>query len=496
MKNKIHIYELESYKTATKEQLDKLSVSPKRYFSLEGLPSRNIRELLEAFVWERGKTLSLSSLVTELIYYNNMREFLIERQIKDLQSRNAKEIIRMLKGWMLEKGYILTSKKYYAAYEKTRHEKSGIEKHMLMLLKLAKVDEREEQEKDIWDISKFDFPLQVNPIKNVKTINFTRISQSGIREEVKKVAYVHLKDFAVSSVLQEITATNRFTRYLKKEYPQIKSLLALEREHIENYLIHLQTEVHERKNYRTDLYHLRHVIEDVGNLYAQPIMKELFLSNDFPSTPRYQFKFYTDAEIKRINAHILNMDEQIARALFIHQLLGTRISDTFTLKTDCLRVKENRYFIRIEQVKSVTYEKAISNELARLILKAISYTKEHYGKTEYIFVNKKDPTKPYQYGMIQKQVMKMIRQENIRDDHGELLQFGTHIYRHCYGKKLTEIHAEDWMIARLLGHKTTQSVRHYRSIGNQMMADETRASREKMDVILINIIKGWDGYEI
>ena len=70
---------------------------------------------------------------------------------------------------------------------------------------------------------------------------------------------------------------------------------------------------------------------------------QLFLNNDFPSTPRYQFKFYSDATIKRLNSHIFNMDEQIARALIVHQLLGTRISDTLTLRMDCLREKEGRY---------------------------------------------------------------------------------------------------------------------------------------------------------
>lgn len=82
------------------------------------------------------------------------------------------------------------------------------------------------------------------------------------------------------------------------------------------------------------------------------------------------------------------MDEQIARALILHQLLGTRISDTLTLKTDCLSIRENRYFIRIEQVKSITFEKAISDEIAQLIIKSIDYTEEHYGKTKYIFVKK------------------------------------------------------------------------------------------------------------
>ena len=98
--------------------------------------------------------------------------------------------------------------------------------------------------------------------------------------------------------------------------------------------------------------------------------------------------------------------------------------------------------------------------------------------------------------MIQNQIMTMIRQEDIRDDNGELLKFGTHIFRHCYGKKLTEMHVDDWLIAKLLGHKTTQSVPYYRRIGNKMMADETRNVRKEMDKILLEILEGWDDFEI
>lgn len=162
--------------------------------------------------------------------------------------------------------------------------------------------------------------------------------------------------------------------------PKIISLLDLTRDIMESYLIYLQTEAKERKNYRSDLYGLRRVIEDVGNHYDRQDIKNLFISTDFPSTPRYLFKFYSDETIKKLNENIFQMDEQIARALILHQLLGTRISDTLTLKTDCLSIRENRYFIRIEQVKSITFEKAISDEIAQLIIKSIDYTEEHYGK--------------------------------------------------------------------------------------------------------------------
>lgn len=497
MKKRIYVYEMDCYKQATEEQAGKMHINPERYFDLEGLPTEEIRRLLEEFIWSRGKKLSPSSLSSELLYYNNIRNFLIDRDIRRLDAGDEEKILRKLKGWMLEKGYALSSKKYRAVYGKTKMETPGIVKHMKMLLKFAKEDDgRDEQEKDIWELKNFDFPIHSNPILNMETLNFTKIAQPDIRDETKKAVFMHLKYSPLGSIQGEMAAVNRFAGFLEKRLPEIHSLLELERVHIEYYLTYLRTEADDRKNYRSDLYALRRVVIDVGNLYGRQGMAGLFLNNDFPSTPRHLFKFYTDAEIKRLNEHIFKMDEQICRALIIHQLLGTRISDTLTLKTDCLSTRGGQYFIRIDQVKSVTYEKAITDEIAQLVMKALDYTKERYGETAYIFVKKDDPTKPYRYGTIQYQIMKMIRQEDIRDDNGELLRFGTHIFRHCYGKKLTEMHVDDWMIAKLLGHTTPQSVHHYRMIGNKLMADETRGARDKMDMILRDIIKGWDGYEI
>lgn len=54
----------------------------------------------------------------------------------------------MLKGWMLEKGYALSSKKYRPAYDKVGIETPNIVKHMKKFLKfLEEEDDRDEQEK-------------------------------------------------------------------------------------------------------------------------------------------------------------------------------------------------------------------------------------------------------------------------------------------------------------------------------------------------------------
>jgi len=59
------------------------------------------------------------------------------------------------------------------------------------------------------------------------------------------------------------------------------------------------------------------------------------------------------------------------QGVVFYQLLATGISDTLTLKPDCLSMREERYLIRSDKVKLIIYEKATGEKLARFILKAI-----------------------------------------------------------------------------------------------------------------------------
>ena len=54
-----------------------------------------------------------------------------------------------------------------------------------------------------------------------------------------------------------------------------------------------------------------------------------------------------------------------------------------------------------------------------------------------------------------------------------------------------KMHVDDWTIARLLGHKRLNSVKHYRKMSNQRMADETREVRQMMSDIIYSILDGW-----
>lgn len=207
-------------------------------------------------------------------------------------------------------------------------------------------------------------------------------------------------------------------------------------------------------------------------------------------TPHMLRRYY--AVSRRDAGWALELIQLALGHMIIHQMLGTRISDTLTLTPDCLSERNGEIIIRIRQMKTKPYEKPISAELAALIKKAIAYTKEKYGDTTYIFVDEKNPSRPMPYTTVQFRITDMIYKKELRDDNGEIFGFGTHIYRHYYGMKLTEMHLDDWTIAKLLGHSSVRNVKYYRKMSNQLLADETRKARQRLSAVILDNLDGWE----
>lgn len=492
MSNRIYLKELPAYQNPAEPYPQSVTKNP--YYDLEQIPSATMREELTAFIHYRSTQVGISRVYSDRQDFNKLCRFLqtYGRRTKSLRDKKPETWIRQFKGWMLQEGIPLMEhgvQAYGSEYTFKARAISYLEK---VLEFLEPEDNRPEQEKDVWKLEKLDIPIRFNPIKSCKTLVFTKILQPEIREEVKKGIYLNLQTEAIACVQKELTAVRRFSAYLNDSYPEVKSCSEIDREVLEDYLVYLKTEATETKHFHADLNRLRALLDSIGKVCEYPNLESLFLTRDIPPTPKAEFKAYSDGELKRLNAALVKLDEQAARLMIIHQMLGTRISDTMTLEPDCVYEKDGITIIRIRQMKTTTYEKPISEELAALIRKAISYTKKRYGDTPYIFVNDSDPTKALQYHTLQARVVSMLREENILDDHGEPFGFGTHMYRHTYGMKLTEMHLDDWTIAKLLGHSSVRNVQYYRKMSNQILADETRQIRHRQSQIILENLDGWE----
>lgn len=496
MENKIYFQNFPCYKNALEGK--RKNSCKDLYFDLELLPTIGLRKELSAFIKERGKKISLGYLWGERYYYHRLCKFLnIKRnQVDSLLEKEWDEWLKLINAWILSEGKTIT-KLETSVYGKEKVISTDFVRYFRRVYYFTvPPDDREETEKDIWELDKIDINYKANPIKNVQTLNFTRIVQPDIKEETKKGILLHLQYESLCCINKELTAIRRLSKYLSTYYPKVVSCSELNREIVEEYLIHLKTEDTGLKAYRSHLMRLRAILEIIGKIYRYGHLETLFLNSDFPRMTKPKIKTYSDSELKRLNNHIVKMDEQICRVMITHQMLGTRISDTLTLQTDCLYEQDGHPMIRIQQMKTSTFVKPISAELALLLEKAIKYTNERYGETQYIFVDDKNPNKPLQYNTIQNKVMAMIQKEELCDDNGNLFGFGTHMFRHYYGIKLTEMHLDDWTIAKMLGHKGIKNVKYYRKMSLQLLADETREIRERMSQMILDNLDGWgEDYE-
>ena len=495
--SRIYVKDLACYKNANAGQrraaLKRLS--PDNYFDLDLLPTEGLKEEWRKYLTFRGEQLSLGSIRAELWPYHVLCRFLKE-VYPGLERFLDEELLQMqkqLKKWMMKNGYNLTQSRYRRELGKKIVERSQIPRSLDSIYDFLSIEEKIETEKDVWNLEELGVPVRTNPVHRLQSLNFRGIAQKGIRVEVKRAAAATLHYLAAATVQQQLRAVKRLAEFLQVRYPKVQSLLEMTRDQWEDYLVFLNTEVSGKKSFRSELSSLKSLIETVGKVYENSSLSQVILAGDIPAreglTPR---NGYTDRELQKLNEEITQLQEQIARVLILHQILANRISETLTLKQDCLVKRNGHMMVQIFEVKTQrTCYKPVNQDTIALLQKAIEYTRRKYGNTEYVFVNDRHPNEPMNYAYIQYHLMKMIQEKDLKTDQGQLFGVWTHKFRHSFAKRMTEMHVDDCTIAELLGHRGTQAVRYYRKFGNQALADETREVRSSIDDILSIIVKDW-----
>lgn len=260
---------------------------------------------------------------------------------------------------------------------------------------------------------------------------------------------------------------------------------------MEEYLSYLYLEAGRKKNYTSELSHLKTALETLGKLYESEHLKTLFLPTDFSKKKLPVFTFYSDAELSRLHEAYRFLDKQTARILLLHELLGLRISDTLTLKVTDI-VMEPKPHLKILQQKTGNYlKKWVNNDILLLLNASIKETYETYGEQEYIFVCDKDPKSPLPYKTVYYRLQVLINTHDLKDDHGNPLTAGTHIFRRTYGKKLCDLNLDDVTIASVIGHHGTGSVANYRRMSSKVLAANTKTVIDKRNDKIHKYRKGW-----
>ena len=351
-----------------------------------------------------------------------------------------------------------------------------------------------ENKKDVWDMRKLDIVPRSNPIRGRYRLDFREIRQKEFKEIIKRILYSHCQTKAMGSIKGELRGFRRFASFMYDRFPEVKHFTEISRDMIEDYLVYIKTDTGLTSvSYTTELSVLDNLLDEIGRELEIENLCNLFLSSDCRAYDNALPEAYSDAEIRRFNSALTKLKPQLGRCLIIHQMLGTRIEDTLTLRRDCLSEKSGHYFITILQQKTRKYKRPVSDQLAELIRKAIEVSEKEHPDSEYIFLQ--DNGKLYTDSMLKYHVNIMIYENDIRDDNGNYFEFRTHRFRHTFGVKLTEMKLDDDSIARLLGHKDTRTIPHYRRLRNEALAEDTKAVRDEMNELLAQYRREKDNAE-
>lgn len=349
MDKKIFLKDLYCYKNATEVIKKHKLFCPDRCFDLSKMPETEILEEMKKFICERGMELTPLSIRADLYPFNLLNKFLcsVYPQIQSFLDITEDEMIKKAKVWLLKNGKNLTQTRKRTETGNIQVEDAELIKYIHKIYRYLKKEIHFfDYESDRWYLAMIPIEIQRNPVKNVKSISFEKIKQLEIKNQVKCVIYMHLSTVALGTVLAEMTAINRFSQFLNERYIDIDSLEEVDRKVCEDYLVYINTEAIGRKSYSKDLSHLRSIFVTAGKVLENEKLENLFFRDDLGKVPAKLYKVYSHAELKRLNAAIVEGDEQIARALILHQLLGTRISETLSLEQDAIREgREGRFFI-------------------------------------------------------------------------------------------------------------------------------------------------------
>ena len=494
--NFIFYRDLDCYKDVPKKKQSSAHYHPEYFFNLNVLPSSLIEEFRE-FITARGKELSFTSITNERRCFGHIADFLCDTypSIKSLYDLDKDSCIRKYKIWAMKHQIPLTiiSNKRNKLHPETKIH--PFFKYLKTILSYFTYDDGLFHfEDDIWILDRLDFPVRRPPVNTIASINFENILQDKMKAETKKAILFRLKEVSARTSVNDVHVINVFTEYLARDYPQIESFAEIDREVIESYLIYINTEDTRRKNYRTELNQLKSILATIGLVIDEYSLMKLFFPEDIPKDNIPVFRFYTDNELETLNRGFKTLDPQTGRLMILHEILGCRISETLTLRTDCIREDENGHlYITIHQAKvNRSYRKPINDDIKNLIESAIAYTTSHYGPRDYIFVDDNNPDKPMTYGAMYYRVQCMIIENDLRDDHGELFTVSTHLFRKTYGKRLCDMGLDDSIIAKLLGHANTSSVKHYRRMTSKVLAEGTKKLREEKDKTINKYKGGWN----
>ena len=489
--NKWHI-DFFKYIDQFKEQVENYKYSSKRIsFPFN---NENINKEMKFIVynkifsdeWKLGSTLR-----TQNMHIKRLAEFINEKYTNinsfkelDLEKANIQWI-----DWLNTKG--LKIFKTQNIVGKDYETKTPIANYLEFIMNTFNTltDEREEWEKDIWDVRNLDkYGITYNKSEANYIINFTKVDNISIREGLKKYIKQRLisnNKFSFSSARSYLRFLPNFLNYICELEPTWNDLKGLERNHILKYIEWLNVYTKENltqknanpKKYVSEcLKCIQKFLSDIQlrEYDIAPIknVRALIFPEDKPKVPKKssdKIDYVPDFVLEQLFDNINNLHKEVIPVVYTMFKTGLRISDALGLKQDCLIKLNNKFWIEtdIEKTYVEGHRIPIDDELANMLAVLIDNSKKNSNQDNnpenYIFVRYtgKRKGKPYKRSWVQEKLNLLAIDYNITDELGNRYHFKNHSFRHTYAIKMLNGGADILTVQELLAHASPEMTMRY-----------------------------------
>ena len=490
MENIIRLENLDCFERASEKQQKKI-FEQVNSFDLSKIESDRLRYQLKSYLLARSTKVSLATMQKDIYTVNIICKFLASK-FKDVDSIleiDIELLVRKFRVYLFRNGYTLAVKRNRLDRNKSCDQPSEKITYLRKFYKYIEELEMEstqmEFEKDVWDVRKLDFKVKNSDVNPRFCLNFSNINQLRIREETKEIMAFHSEFKSMSSLLREVNAMTRFSKFLDFKHPSVQCFNDVNRNMMEEYIKHVKLNSGlKSSSYNSSLAGLNAIFTTYFLEYENWKASPLLMKGDYQMPMSRNVRGYSESDKERIHSIYKYLDKQLVRSLIIMELFGARLSDVLLLKRDCIYFENDNPWIKIYQHKTESELKAIiSSDILALISDSIAKSKEIAPNSEYIFIDGLNG-KPMSLNKVHYHLNKLININNILDDRGKPLSFRPHKFRHSFATHLAECDIDGYTISRLLGHINPKSADTYAQVRDVTVSEELKQFIERRDQLL------------
>ena len=380
--------------------------------------------------------------------------------------------------------YLRATQEYYVHQGEDR--RICLFRHLYGIVASA-YDEREETDKDVWDMRKLG--LAVNPTGTMFRLNFTSIAPLWLRDLAKTFMKYHMAVRSPNDCCGKLGAIRTFSQFLMESMPGARPS-DIDRSLIVAHLHFLNTQPQKGVSRRNGLLiGLRVFLETCAHRLQVPgLTKErVIFDDDLAKEPEYVSREIPEEVLVQLRTHLNALPTNILRMTTVLLEVGMRLSELLTLPLDCLVCDDrHEWYLRFylwkpkkEQIVPLVDETVIGAIQAQQ-----QDIRAAWGTTcRYLFPSPRSPLEPYKQNAFRQHLNEWSVSNNILDRNGKVWRFTGHQFRHTVGMRLINDDVPLEVISRLLGHATVRITERYaRKRAAELRKELERVARKRKTV--------------